>query len=114
MDQLGNPTNWYSRVGIKAIASAIAASGSMTQCDLCDNRLDALGWCAIFDALRDSPENKIAKWSLSNQIAQYGGRDEVAKSLAAYMAVSFSLKEVITLLKAFEQSPRVVHARPRG
>ena len=30
-----------------------------------DNSLSTEGWCAIFDALRNNPQNKIAKWDLS-------------------------------------------------
>ena len=51
------------------------------------NKLGDEGWCAIFDALRDNPQNKIAKWDLINQ----GIDPTISKSLAAYMAVSASL-----------------------
>ena len=54
------------------------------------NRLGEEGWCVIFDALRDSPQNKIAKWDLSSE----GINPTIAKSLAAYMAVTASLTEV--------------------
>ena len=60
------------------------------QVDLRGNKLGEEGWCAIFDALRDSPQNKIAKWDLERQ----GINPTIAKSLAAYMAVSASLTEV--------------------
>ena len=51
------------------------------------NKLGDEGWCAIFDALRDSPQNKIAKWDLINQ----GINPTIAKSLAGYAAASSSL-----------------------
>ena len=60
------------------------------QVHLSGNGLRDEGWCAIFDALRDSPQNKIAKWNLYDE----GVVPTVAKSLAAYMAVSASLTEV--------------------
>ena len=60
------------------------------QVDLRSNSLGEEGWCAIFDALRDNPQNKIAKWDLGWQ----GINPTISKSLAAYMAVSASLTEV--------------------
>ena len=65
-------------------------SGSLTSLDVRANDLGDKGWCAIFDALRDNPQNKIAKWDLAHQ----GLTPTIAKSLAAYVAVSGSLKEV--------------------
>ena len=35
------------------------------QVNLRKKQLGDEGWCAIFDALRDNPQNKIAKWDLS-------------------------------------------------
>ena len=60
------------------------------QVNLRDNKLGDEGWCAIFDALRDSPKNKIAKWDLSRQ----GINPTIATSLAAYAAVSTSLTAI--------------------
>ena len=60
------------------------------QVDLRDNKLGEPGWCAIFNTLRDNPQNKIAKWDLSSQ----GINPTIAKSLAAYAAVSASLTKV--------------------
>ena len=60
------------------------------QVNLRRNKLGDEGWCAIFDALRDNPQNKIAKWDLYNEDVG----PAVAKSLAAYAAVSASLTEV--------------------
>ena len=71
------------------IASDMAVSKSLKECDLCGNNLGQVGWCAIFDTLRDNPQNMIAKWELTSQ----GVDSEIAKSLAAYMAVSKSLTE---------------------
>ena len=59
--------------------------------NLRDNKLGNEGWCSIFDALHDNPQNKIAKWDLCYE----GINSTVAKSLAAYMAVSISLTEVL-------------------
>ena len=73
--------------GAKVLAPAIRDSHSLTECDLRQNKLGKEGWCAIFDALRDNPQNKITKWELGGQ----GIDAEIAKSLAAYMAVSHSL-----------------------
>ena len=57
------------------------------QVNLRGNSLGDKGWCAIFDTLRDNPQNKIAKWDLFDQ----GINPAIAKSLAAYMAISTSL-----------------------
>ena len=65
--------------------------------NLNSNKLGEEGWCAIFDALRDNPQNKIAKWQLSDQ----GINAEIAKSLAAYMAVSHSLTQVLAIRKCW-------------
>ena len=60
------------------------------QVNLRGNKFGSKGWCAIFDALRDNPNNKIAKWDLSDQ----GINPTIAKSLAAYAAISASLTKV--------------------
>ena len=60
------------------------------QVNLKSNNLGDEGWCAIFDALCDNPQNKIAKWDLCNE----GINPTIAKSLAGYAAVSASLTEV--------------------
>ena len=73
--------------GAKALAPALAANASVTECNLCGNELKEEGWCAIFDALRDNPQSKITKWDLSSQ----GITPAIVKSLAAYVAVSASL-----------------------
>ena len=57
------------------------------QVNLRGNSLGEPGWCAVFDTLRDNPQNKIAKWDLSGE----GINPTIAKSLAAYAAVSASL-----------------------
>ena len=59
--------------------------------DLRHNDLGEEGWCAVFDALRDNPQNKIAKWDLFGQ----GVGPTTSKSLAAYMAVSASLTSLL-------------------
>ena len=69
------------------IASLIGVNASLTSINLKDNRLGDVGWCAIFDALRDNPQNKIKEWDLERQ----GINSTVAKSLADYVAVSGSL-----------------------
>ena len=57
------------------------------QVNLRGNTLGEEGWCAVFDALRDNPQNKIAKWDLYDE----GINPTIAKSLAAYVAVAASL-----------------------
>ena len=64
------------------------------QVNLKGNKLGEPGWCAVFNTLRDNPQNKIAKWDLCMQ----GINRTIAKSLAAYAAVSASLTEVCCLL----------------
>ena len=65
------------------------------QVNLCGTKLGDEGWCAIFDALRDNPQNKIAKWDLSGpNYTGEGINRTILKSLAAYMALSASLTEV--------------------
>ena len=65
--------------------------------NLCRNELGE-GWCAIFDALRDNPQNKIATWDLSGQ----GINPTIAKSLALYMAISASLTSANLLKNKFD------------
>ena len=60
------------------------------QVNLKGNKLGEEGWCAVFDALRDNPQNKIAKWDLFDQ----GINPTIAKSLAAHMTVASSLTEL--------------------
>ena len=76
--------------GPKSIADAIRVSHSLTECNLRENELHKEGWCAIFDALRDNPQSKIATWNLRDQ----GINAIIAKSLAAYVAVSGSLTQL--------------------
>lgn len=64
-----------------------AFSGSLTSLNVTNNDLGDEGWCAIFDALRENPKNKIKKWYLFNQ----GINPTIAMSLAKYAAVSGSL-----------------------
>ena len=78
---------------------------SLTECDLRKNNLGKEGWCAIFDALRDSPQNVVAKWDLRNE----GIDTEIARSLAAYMAVSRSLSQVLALVSAMTLSTCLSH-----
>ena len=67
-------------------------AGSLTSCDLRGN-FGEEGWCAIFDALRDNLQHRITNWELAGQ----GITPVIAKSLAAYMAVSTSLTSVRVL-----------------
>jgi hypothetical protein len=76
--------------GAKAVADYVSVSASLTECNLRGNDLDEEGWCLIFDALRDNPQNKIAKWDLTSESIN----SVIAKSLAAYVAVSASLTSV--------------------
>ena len=86
-----NGNEWVSTPeGPKAIADALRVNGSVTECNLRDNNLKEEGWCAIFDALRDNPQSKIAKWDLNGQ----GITPAIVKSLAAYVAVSGSVTSV--------------------
>ena len=80
----------YNAEGIKAIADAMGVSRSLTECDLRFNNLGKEGRCAIFDALRENPQNSIVKWDLAGQ----GINAEILKSLTAYIAVSHSLTSV--------------------
>ena len=85
---MGNGT--YTAEGIKAIADALRVNASLTSINLKDNGLGDTGWCAIFDALRDNPQNKIKEWDLKQQRIN----PTVAKSLAAYVAVSAVLTKI--------------------
>ena len=80
----------YTAEGINAIADALRVSGSITSLNLKYNKLGDEGWCAVFDALRDNPQNKINEWDLVDQ----GINPKIAKSLAAYVAVSGSLTTI--------------------
>ena len=88
LDEHGQGT--YTAVGIKAIASAIAVSPSLTECDLRNNDLGDVGWCAVFEALLRFPRNKISNWELDNQ----GISSTIAMSLGNYMANSASLTSI--------------------
>ena len=57
------------------------------QVNLRDNQFGKVGWCTIFDTLRENPQNKISKWDLTSE----GINPTIAKSLADYAAVSASL-----------------------
>ena len=74
----------------------VLALCALTECNLQGNNLGDKGWCALFDGLHDNTENKIAKWDLSNQSIN----STIAKSLAAYVAVSGALTTLI--LDGFE------------
>jgi Ran GTPase-activating protein (RanGAP) involved in mRNA processing and transport len=69
------------------IGSLLTSKSSLTSISLKGNELGSEGWCTVFDALRDNPQNKIKKWDLNGQ----GINPTVAKSLAGYVAVSGSL-----------------------
>ena len=81
----------------------MCVNASLTECDLRDNQLGEEGWCAVFDALRDNRQNKIAKWNLDDQ----GINPAIATSLAAYMAVSASLTQVLAFLPNWPTSSLV-------
>ena len=83
--------NRFGAEGAKHIAKAISFSTSLTECDLCGFPLGEVGWCAIFDALLRSPQNKISNWNLLSQDINA----TIAKSVGAYMAVSASLTQVL-------------------
>merc|ERR1719473_342842 len=72
------------------VSGLLPAMASLTEVNLRGNSIGDEGWCAIFDALRDNPQDKIAKWDLSNQ----GINPTTAKSLAAYAATSASLTQL--------------------
>ena len=74
----GTPGITYKRARIRPAAGSRISSAT------------TMGWCTIFDALLDKPQNTIAKWDLSGQ----GINLEISKSLAAYMAVSGSLTSI--------------------
>ena len=63
----------------------------MTECRLRGNNLGVKGWSNIFNALRDSPNSKIAKWDLSGESLGV----EIAKPLAEYIAVAASLTKIL-------------------
>ena len=65
---------------------------------LCGNNFGEVGWCTIFDTLRDNPQNKISKWDLYDE----GIDSTIAKSLAGYAAVSASLTATNLLQNNFD------------
>ena len=90
--QLDLSWNKIDAEGAKPLADALCVNASLTECNLRDNKLTEEGWCAIFDALRDNPQNKMAKWELRGQRIN----PTIVKSLAAYVAGSASLTSVWT------------------
>ena len=82
--------------GAKAMAELALVMTELTECNLRDNGLGEDGWCAIFDSLCGSPQNKITKWDLQGispglLSPRQGITPIIVKSLAAYMAVSTEL-----------------------
>ena len=67
-----------------------SVSGALTSINLRENNLGTQGWRAIFNALRDNKENKIASWDLSSQSIDA----EAAKAIAEYVAVSGTLTDL--------------------
>ena len=65
LEELFISSNGIGADGAKAIAAYCAVSASLTSCNLRDNWLGEVGWCAVFDALRDNPQNKIKVWELA-------------------------------------------------
>ena len=85
--QLDLSWNQIDAEAAKPLADALRVNTSLTEVDLRQNKFGTEGWCSIFDALAKSTTSKITKWDLfSEQIGP-----QVAKSLAAYLAVSTSL-----------------------
>ena len=69
-----------------------------------DNELGTEGWCAIFHALRDNPDNKIQSWDLSYESID----PEIAQALAGYVSTSkalSSLKYATSLPPPYRQHP---------
>lgn len=77
---------WGASEG-RLLSEVLPHFASLTEINLKDNKLGEEGWCAIFDALRDNSHMKINTWDLSRQ----GINLTIAKSLAAYVAVTASL-----------------------
>ena len=71
------------------MADALRVNPSVTECNLCGNKLGAEGWTTLFTALSKSSVSKITKWDLSSQ----NGIKESVNSLAEYISVSASLTE---------------------
>ena len=68
-----------SQNSIRALnASTFRGLRVITALNLKGNQLGDEGWCAVFDALRDNPQNKIKEWDLYNQ----GITPTIAKSLS--------------------------------
>ena len=93
------------------LASDLAVSDSLTECNLNNNRLGAVGWAAIFTALRDSKVSKISTWDLSGQM----GIKESLEPLLEYIAVSESLSSInlryVSLGKGVEDLKAAVRGR---
>ena len=73
--------------GAKAVAAMAAVVGSITECDLRQNKLGVEGWTIIFNSLRVNPSSKITTWDLSSE---YLG-PEIAKPLAKYLSATGSM-----------------------
>ena len=96
---------WNNKIGDEgaaAIAKGLSNNGSLTEINLKNNSLGQEGWCVIFDALRDSPQSKISKWDLCNQ----GINPSIAKSLAAYVAVTGSLTKLDLKYNSLDESAK--------
>jgi Ran GTPase-activating protein (RanGAP) involved in mRNA processing and transport len=69
------------------LARELALARSLTSLEAAGNAFGSRGWSAIFEALRDSPQNQISRWNLSGQ----GIDSKLAEAFAAYVTVSSSL-----------------------
>ena len=76
--------------GAAALAPGLAASASLTKCELCGNNLGVEGWTIIFNALRDCPTSKIAEWGLPGEALG----PAIAKPLAEYLLVTAHLTKL--------------------
>ena len=101
-NEFANGLGWANCA--KMIGEGLAANRSLTFLDVRYNHLGDEGWCAIFDALRDNPENKIKKWALDNQ--RIGPK--IAKSLAAYIARSGSLTSLDLSFNCIGESAKAI------
>jgi Ran GTPase-activating protein (RanGAP) involved in mRNA processing and transport len=77
--------------GAKRVANYLIAGNSITELNLRQNQFGLQGWTIIFNALCNSPANKVVTWDLSYEALG----PAITKPLARLIVASRSLTQVM-------------------
>lgn len=81
-------TNERNHQGAQFLAEALRHNRTLTEIKLDSNQFGDVGWKAMFEALRDAPENKFVVWD----IASHGITNGVCESIAEYLRTTQTLR----------------------